>query len=98
MKAPTEVVEIEGIQIAIPVGPIVQPTAEAERISQAHQDPRGWKYPQKPYFTYDKSIADDLCQCYDFYLGGHEIQIVRYDQCGTLYCVGSHGYYHYIGA
>jgi hypothetical protein len=98
MKAQTKTVEIQGIEIAIPVGSMDKPSAESERIMKVSQNPANWKLPLSPYHTYDKSLADDLCYCYNWYFGGHEIEAVQYDKFGTLYRVSSKGYYHYVGA
>ncbi|MDE2095721.1 MAG: hypothetical protein KGL39_00560 [Patescibacteria group bacterium] len=96
--ARTKQVKIDGIKVNIPVGSLDKPSDETQRITKDCEDPRGWKYPQKPYYTYDLSLVRDLCYCYDFYLGGHEVQVIRWDEFGTLYRVTSKGYYHYIGA
>lgn len=98
MKVETQVVEIHGIQIAIPVGPIHEPTEESKRIMGERQDLRNWKLPVKPYYTFDKKLADDVAACLDFYCGGHEMDIVEYNRYGTVYRVQSRGYYHYVGA
>lgn len=106
MKAATRNVEIEGITVAVPVGSMDKPTAEAEKIMKAHQDPRGWKYPVRAYETLSKSEAEDLAYCLNWYLGGHEMRKVERSVqlasgtilVGTVYIVSSKGYYHYIGA
>lgn len=97
MKAPTQNVEIQGIVFGIPTGPMTPPTAEAERIMAAQQNKENWKLPTGNYYTYDKTLADALAYCYDWYCGGAEIEVVEINQYGTLYRVASQGYYHYIG-
>ena len=96
-KAATVVKTIEGIEIAIPVGSMDPPSAESVRIMNASVDPANWKNPVSPYHTYDKSLADDLAYCYDWYFGGHELDVVEHNKYGTLYRVASNGYYHYVG-
>ena len=92
-------VETQGIKINIPVGSMDKPSAESERIMRDHQDPRGWKYPIRAFFTSDKSLAEDYAYCLDWFVGGHELDIVESaPELGDLYRVTSKGYYHYVGA
>jgi hypothetical protein len=97
-KVQTTVVEIEGVKIAIPVGSMDKPSAEAERIMQVQQNQDNWKLPTTPYYTMDKSIADDLAHCYDWYCGGHEMRVAEVNRYGTIYEVTTKGYYFYVGA
>ena len=75
-----------------------EPTDESKRIMRETEGPAGWKYATKPYYTFDKTLADSICYCYDWHLGGHELSVVEVNQYGTLYRVTSKGYYHYVGA
>ncbi|SRR6266446_2094931 len=95
--APTTTVTIQGIDIRVPTGPLVLPPEYVRRIMNAQHNPAGWKYPQRDYYTYDEALADDLARCYDFYLGGHELNVAEVTRYGTLYRVGSKGYYFYVG-
>ena len=97
MKAATKTVEIQGIRIAIPTGSMDKPTVESEQIMKEHQDPRGWKYPIRPFTTTNQSEAEDYSYCLNWYVGGHEMQIIE-SPTGTQWTISSRGYYHYIGA
>jgi len=94
---PTKSVEIDGITINIPVGSLDPPTAESEAIMRDHHDPRGWKYPMRPFATMDAEVAADLAYCYGWYLGGHE-HTIEHTRHGQIHIVNSKGYYHYVGA
>lgn len=99
MKAATKTITIEGSPIAleIPVGSMKPPNGLSEMIVQDMQSPKGWKWPTKPFTTFDQSLADDVAYCLDWYLGGHEVE--TFEQNGqTGYRLTSKGYYHYIGA
>jgi hypothetical protein len=98
MKAATRQVEYQGMTFELPVGSLDKPSAESERIMRSLQNARGWKYPQAPYYTTDLSSAEDLAYCYDWHLGGHEIENIIEPRRPILYRVSSKGYYHYIGA
>jgi len=109
--APTRAVEVkaedgEAVTIRIPVGSMDRPTAESEKIMKAHEDPRGWKYPIRPYMTLSQSEAEDYAYCLNWYCGGHESRTeertIKLDSgtklVGTVYIVSSKGYYHYVCA
>lgn len=85
------------LQINVPVGSLVPPTAYGEALFRACQDPRNWKYPVRPWSTQDRSLAEQFAYACDWYAGGHEWS--EAPGCGgTIYTVQSRGYYHYIGA
>lgn len=96
-KVAKQVVSIEGIEIAIPVGCLQEPSTLVKSIMSRHEDPRGWKFPIKPFVTSDEALAREYADCLDFYVGGHEI-IETWTTVGTQYVVASKGYYHYVGA
>lgn len=97
-KAPTVAQVIDGIEIQVPTGSLNPPCDRIQWIAEASYDPANWKLPTRPYYTYDKSIAEDLAYCYDWFLGGHELEIAEYTKYGALYRVSSKGYYHYVGS
>ncbi len=89
-------VEVQGITIGVPVDHIVEPTEKAQALMNKLEDPENWKNPILMHFFYSPAEADELADCYDFYLGGHEKETFPYDngfRCG----VSTKGYYHYIG-
>lgn len=97
MKARTRQIEVGGIKMNVPVGSLDKPTEDSERRFGASQDPENWKNPVSCYHTFNRSDAEDLAYCLDFYCGGHELTEVTTEK-GLLYGVSSKGYYHYVGA
>lgn len=97
MKTATKTIDLNGIEIAIPVGSMDKPSELTETIMKAAQDPRGWKYPIRPFVTTNKGLAEDYAYCLNWYVGGHEM-IETWTTDGTQYIVSSLGYYHYVGA
>jgi hypothetical protein len=86
------------VDVRVPVGPIVEPTAEAKRIMGTVQNKGNWKLATKPYYTFDADVARQLAYCYDFYFGGHELtKQVDFTGNGIVYVVTSKGYYFYVG-
>lgn len=104
MNYTTKTLKVSGeeITVKIPVGSMDPPSEASVRIMKASQNPVNWKLPTSPFHTYDKSEAEDLAYCYDWYFGGHELTVVcpeaRRPGGRTLYRVTSKGYYHYVGA
>ena len=82
-----------GITLQIPVGEIVEPTERAKALFEGmtrQQD--HWKDGTSPVFFDDEQVAREVCDAYDFYHGGHEVEEV-----GNLVKVWSLGYYVYGG-
>lgn len=106
-KAATVPVVVEGyeaetgaacaVTLNVPAVMGVEPSEATQSLMRKLHDPKGWKYPMKPYATFDKKEADELAAAYDWYLGGHE-RILQYIPQGKLHIVTSKGYYHYCGA
>ena len=85
------------VTLEVPAELGTPPNAATEALMRKLHDPKGWKYPMKPYATFDESEADALAAAYDWYLGGHE-RTWEYIPQGKLHVVTSRGYYHYVGA
>lgn len=85
------------IELRVPaeIGP--PPTARAEAVMNEHVNPENWKGAVRPFATFDKSLADEVARCYDWYMSGHEMTWEQIHQ-GKVYVVKSKGYYHYCGA
>lgn len=96
-KSATTTVEIQGIEIAIPVGSMDPPTAEAVADMNTIENAENWKLATGIFSTTNKDRAENLCYALDWYLGGHEM-IETWSTDGTEFLVCSKGYYHYIGA
>ena len=99
MKAATQTMTIDGIQIAIPTGSMDPPTALCNKWFDEHQDPTNWKLATKPFVTTSPDVARDFAYTLDWYCGGHEMRNEQSHWGGTpVWVVTSKGYYHYIGA
>ena len=97
-KSATKTIEVQGIEIAIPVGSMDRPNEFGERIVKSIQNPTNWKLPTGDFLTFDRSEAEDVAYCLDWYMGGHETIETNYPDGATSFRVKSLGYYHYIGA
>jgi len=85
------------IEFLVPAEMGSPPTARAEAVMNEHTNKENWKGAVRPFATLDKSLADEVARCYDWYMNGHELTWERIPQ-GTVYIVSSKGYYYYCGA
>jgi hypothetical protein len=82
------------ILVAVPVGPITEPSERMQQIVRAHQNPSNWKLPTTPATFLNDDDASEYAEALDFYMGGHE----RSYHPATCWTITSKGYYHYVGA
>lgn len=70
-----------------------EPTPAERALGEAYFNEEHWKLPTKTFRTKDSDVAEVVANVFDWFLGGHEIQV----KGGEIF-VTSRGYYHYIGA